>query len=112
MDAVDELKALLQKPQAGLRLIHLPLGQLAPPPTAEQRTAVRQTLRELGKTADAWRLFDMPDGDLLMLYQGAREDSVQAARARAAALVPGLAPEFIDVDADPTPVLRYLDSLK
>jgi len=108
-EAVAELRALLQKPQAGLRLLHLPLGRFNP--TAEQRQAARQALRELGKTADAWRLFDMPDGDLLMLYQGAAPSAVQAATAKAAGVVPGMMPASVDVEADAAPVLRYLDGL-
>lgn len=74
----DELKALLLKPQAGLRLVHLHLGRLENPAIVD-RKAVRYTLRELGKKAAAWRLFDIANGDLMFMYQGLAYSAVEAA---------------------------------
>ena len=68
-EAIAELRALLQKPQAGLRLVHLHLGRLENPAIID-RKAIRGILRDLGKRAAAWRLFDIANGDLIMLYQG------------------------------------------
>lgn len=89
MDAEAELAALLRPPQPGTRLIHLHLGRLQTAPTAEQRQAIRQTLRTLGKQADAWRLFDIANGDLLMLYQGLRYTAAETACKEIAGLLPG-----------------------
>ena len=89
MSAEAELAALLKPPQAGLRLIHLHLGRLQTAPSAEQRQAIRQVLRSLGKQADAWRLFDMANGDLLMLYQGLRYTAAETACKEIAGLLPG-----------------------
>jgi hypothetical protein len=74
----DELKALLAKPQAGLRLVHLHLGRLENPAVVD-RKAVRYVLRELGKKAAAWRLFDIANGDLMFMYQGLAYSAVEAA---------------------------------
>lgn len=89
MSAEAELAALLRPPQPGLRLIHLHLGRLQPAPTTEQRQAIRQTLRAVGKQADAWRLFDIANGDLLMLYQGLAFTAAEAACRQIAGLLPG-----------------------
>jgi len=89
VSADAELAALLKAPQAGTRLIHLHLGRLQTAPAAEQRQAIRQTLRELGKTADAWRLFDIANGDLLMLYQGLAASAADAACRKIAGLLAG-----------------------
>jgi len=88
VSAAAELAALLKAPQPGLRLIHLHLGRLQTAPTSEQRQAIRQTLRSLGKQADAWRLFDMANGDLLMLYQGLADTAAEAACRHVAGLLP------------------------
>lgn len=120
MSVDAELAALLKAPQAGLRLIHLHLGRLAPAPSAEQRQTIRQALRELGRQADAWRLFDIASGDLLMLYQGVDDAKVQAACRRVSELLPGASPTGInpygggagalyDVLANPSDALRCLE---
>jgi hypothetical protein len=134
MSAAAELAALLKPPQAGLRLIHLHLGRLQTAPSAEQRQAIRQTLRTLGKQADAWRLFDMANGDLLMLYQGLRYTAAEAACKQVAGLLPdstltGLSPypaagmivvddpgpagplyDIVQLSENTGPVLRYLEA--
>jgi hypothetical protein len=132
VSAAAELAALLKPPQPGLRLIHLHLGRLQPAPTAEQRQAIRQTLRTLGKQADAWRLFDIANGDLLMLYQGLAFTKAEAACKEVAGLLPcaslsgsspyndgvaGLPPggplyDIVPLAADNTErVLRYLEAV-
>lgn len=126
-EAVAELRALLQKPQAGLRLVHLHLGRLANP-AAVDRQLVRSRLRELGKKADAWRLFDMPNADLMFLYQGLPFSAVEAVCrdiARSVGTPPGPSPyartpsihaedalfDVIELTAHAGIVLRYLDGL-
>jgi hypothetical protein len=84
-----ELAALLKASQPGTRLIHLHLGRLQAPPSVEQRQAIRKALRELGKTADAWRLFDIANGDLLMLYEGLKASAAEATCRQIAGLLPG-----------------------
>lgn len=91
MTAEQELVALLKASQPGQRLIHLHLGRLQMPPSAEQRQAIRQKLRELGRKADAWRLFDLPGGDLLMLYQGLAYTAAEETCRAIAGLLPGAA---------------------
>ncbi len=124
MAGEEELKALLMKPQAGLRLVHLHLGRLENPAIVD-RKAVRYTLRELGKTAAAWRLFDIANGDLLMLYQGAADAAVEAACTQIVGLLPGarlagVSPygaagagplyDIIPLTGNTSPVLRYLET--
>ena len=123
-EAVAELGALLQKPQAGLRLVHLHLGRLENPHVVE-RKAVRYTLREAGKKAAAWRLFDMPNGDLLFLYQGLAYSAVEEACKEIALMaiespLTGASPygtrpevlfDIMDLASNAGPVLRYLDGL-
>jgi hypothetical protein len=124
-----ELVALLKASQPGQRLIHLHLGRLQTQPSAEQRQAIRQKLRELGRKADAWRLFDISGGDLLMLYQGLAATAAEETCRAIAGLLPGAAltganpyrmPEAIVVDdpgrglydilADPRMALKVLES--
>jgi hypothetical protein len=128
-EAIAELRALLQKPQAGLRLVHLHLGRLENPAIVD-RKAVRYVLREAGKKAAAWRLFDMPDGDLLFLYQGLAYSAVEAACRDIALMAvetrltgaspygapPSLHPgdalfHIFDLASNAGLVLRYLDGL-
>lgn len=113
MSAAAELAALLKAPQAGLRLIHLHLGRLQTAPSAEQRQSIRQLLRTLGKQADAWRLFDMANGDLLMLYQGLADTAAEAACRQVTGLLPDPPPifEIVDVAASRERLLCYLDSV-
>ena len=69
MSDADELLALVQAARPGQLMVHLHLGRLETPPLVD-RQAIRKVLREVGKKADAWRLFDMANGDLVLLLHG------------------------------------------
>lgn len=128
MSAEAELAALLKAPQAGLRLVHLHLGRLDNPHACD-RKILRTILRELGKKSDSWRLFDIANGDLLMLYRSLKYSAVEAACQEIAGLLvearlggsnpypdgsmpPGPLYHIFDLSSNASNVLRYLEAMQ
>ncbi len=127
MAGEDELKALLIKPQAGMCAIHVHLGRLDNPAVYD-RKVMRGILRDLGKKSDSWRLFDIANGDLLMLYRGVAFAAVEAACREIAGLLvesrlggrspypdgsapPGPTYHILELSSNAAHLLHYLESV-